>query len=368
MENVRSNRRFYSLVWLSFLIYPVLGIFEKPRQVIEYIYGLTLILVFVGVFFWAYFMSPWIQSQHVLRLPSMVGMVWTYCTFGLLFPLIGWNGLGLLIYAAAFAGAQRSFVPSLVATGISFVFAMLLVLGVRTDVFLPIAMVIFSAVAAISNHTSYRELETQRLLQSSRAEVARVAQIAERERIARDLHDLLGHTLSLIVLKSELASKLAEKNPSRATQEIREIERIARESLQEVRQAVRGYRNVGLNGELENAALALKTKGINFEPLLDAVQLEWATEQALTFCLRESITNIVRHSQAKRCWITLEQQADGLRFEIWDDGNGHIQEGNGIRGMRERIFQLGGQLEVQSWEGSTGVQIQMPNRPKQEFA
>jgi two-component system, NarL family, sensor histidine kinase DesK len=347
MKNSRPDKsRFFSLVWLSFLIYPVVSIFAKPRPMVEYLYGSLIVLVFVGVFFWVYFLNPWGTERRPLRLSSMVGMAWSYITLGLLFPLIGWTGLGLMIYAASFAGAQRSFVPSIVAMSLSFVLAVLLLVLGKIELILALTMLIFSAVAAISNHTSYRELEVQRQLRRSQEEVARVAKIAERERIARDLHDLLGHTLSVIVLKSELASRLSEKNPIKAALEIREVERIARDALQEVRSAVRGYRSAGLEAELQNVRLACEAADIKLEVLTVPLELSWQHEQALALALREATTNAVRHSGAKTLWVSLEPHGGQVHLSVWDDGAGQILEGNGIRGIRERMAAIGGKLEL----------------------
>jgi two-component system, NarL family, sensor histidine kinase DesK len=341
-----DNSRFFSLVWLSFLVYPVVGIFSQPRSVVEYLYGLLIVLVFVGVFFWVYFINPWGTETRPLRLSSMVGMVWSYITLGMLFPLIGWMGLGLVIYAASFAGAQRSFVPSIVAMSLSFVLAVLLLVFGQIELMLALTMLIFSAVASISNHTGYREYEVQRQLRRSQEEVARVAKIAERERIARDLHDLLGHTLSVIVLKSELASRLSDKNPIKAALEIKEVERIARDALQEVRSAVRGYRSAGLESELQNVRLACEAANIKLELFTVPFELSWQKEQALAFALREATTNAIRHSHAKTLWVSLEPHDGEVHLSVWDDGSGQILEGNGIRGIRERLVAIGGRLEL----------------------
>jgi two-component system, NarL family, sensor histidine kinase DesK len=346
MKNSRlSLQRYASLVWLSFLVYPVLGILSPSRPLVEYLYGMLLVLVFVGVCFWVYFICPWGTDNRPFRPSSLVGMVWSYVTLGLLFPLIGWNGAGLLIYAASFAGSQRSFVPSIVAFCISCGFAVVLLLQ-NVELLLILTIVIFSAVAAISNHTSYREIEVQRKLRRSQEEVARVAKIAERERIARDLHDLLGHTLSVIVLKSELASRLSDKNPQKAALEIREVERIARDALQEVRSAVRGYRSTGLESELANVRLACEAADIKLELLTVPLSLSWQQEQALALALREATTNAIRHANAKTLWVSLEQQNGEVQLSVWDDGAGQILEGNGIRGIRERLMALGGRLEL----------------------
>jgi two-component system, NarL family, sensor histidine kinase DesK len=339
-------RSFFSLIWLSFLIYPTLGILAKPRTLVEYIYGFGLLVVFVGVTIWVYILHSWGEDQRPLRLPSMVGMVWSYATLGLLFPLIEWNGLGLVIYAAAFAGSQRSLVPGLVAICIGGTLAGLLFVLGKIELIFALTMLVFSAVAAITNHTSYREYEIQRQLQKSQDEVARVAKIAERERIARDLHDLLGHTLSVIVLKSELASRLSDKNPQKAALEIKEVERIARDALQEVRSAVRGYRNAGLEEELQNVRLACTAANMKLELYTVPLELSWQKEQALALALREATTNAIRHASATTIWVSLEPNGDEVHLSVWDDGAGQILEGNGIRGIRERLEAIGGRLEL----------------------
>jgi two-component system, NarL family, sensor histidine kinase DesK len=343
----RLNPRWISLVWLSFLIYPIISIVQQPRSLLEYLYGFLVIALFIGVFVWCFFLAPWAipRDQH-LRFPSMLGMIWSYCVFALLFPLIGWNGIGMLIYAASFAGAQRSFVPSIVAGSISLVFAVILAFSNADTIFLSLSLAIFSAVAAFGNNASFLESEARRALQKSQEEVARVAKIAERERIARDVHDLLGHTLSVIVLKSELASRLADKNPQKAILEIREVEHIARAALQEVRSAVRGYRNTGLEEELQNVQLACKAADIKLELYTVPLELSWQKEQALALALREATTNAIRHANAKTLWVSLEQRGGEVQLSVWDDGAGQILEGNGIRGIRERLMALGGRLEL----------------------
>ncbi|NJK45937.1 MAG: sensor histidine kinase, partial [Pleurocapsa sp. SU_196_0] len=207
-------------------------------------------------------------------------------------------------------------------------------------------MIFFTITAAFGNHVSYREIITANRLRRSQLEVERVARIAERERIARDLHDLLGHTLSVIVLKSELASRLADRDPPRAATEIRDVERIARESLQEVRSAVRGYRSAGLEAEFASVRLACEAAGLKLELYLVPVELEWASEQAFSYVLRESVTNTIRHANARTLWVSLERVGNNAQLSLWDDGSGRITENNGVRGMRERLEALGGTLQI----------------------
>jgi two-component system sensor histidine kinase DesK len=192
-------------------------------------------------------------------------------------------------------------------------------------------------------------------LELAQGEIDRLARIAERERIARDLHDLLGHTLSVIVLKSELASKLAEKDPPRAAQEIRDVERISREALAEVRAAVRGYHSVGLEAELEHAREALTAAGIEFDVKVEPVTVSASQESVVALAIREAVTNIVRHAGAKSCQLWLRCRYFGCELEIADDGRGgSAPDGFGLSGMRERVEALGGTLER---DGSQGMRL-----------
>ena len=192
-------------------------------------------------------------------------------------------------------------------------------------------------------------------LRLAQDEIEHLAKVAERERIARDLHDLLGHTLSLVILKSELASKLSERDPERAREEIRDVERIAREALAEVRSAVTGYRAGGLAPEIQHARSALATAGIAFDCDAHAsAPLPPAQEAVLCLALREAVTNIVRHSGARQCRMSLHVDGDTCTMRITDDGRGgEVPFGSGLSGMRERVEVLAGTLTRDGRHGTT---------------
>ena len=182
-------------------------------------------------------------------------------------------------------------------------------------------------------------------MRRSRDESARLARIAERERIRRDLHDLLGHTLSVIVLKSELAAKVAESDPHRSVEEVRDVERVSRNALADVRAAVSGYRAQGLSGELANALRVLEGAGVTVSSEVDPVELTAVQESAVSLALREAVTNVVRHARATRCTIRLHREGERIRLEIEDDGiGGALTEGGGLAGMRARVSALGGSV------------------------
>jgi two-component system, NarL family, sensor histidine kinase DesK len=197
-------------------------------------------------------------------------------------------------------------------------------------------------------------------LRMANDEIEHLATVAERERIARDLHDVLGHTLSVIILKSELAGKLMDRDPQRAGNEIREVEQISRQALSEVRDAIRGYRSQGLPAELAKAKATLETAGVSVKCEAVKLALPALHESVLSMAVREAVTNVVRHAQARNCSMRLEQRNGSCHLEIEDDGRGgDNSEGNGLRGMRERVEMMGGTLTRDSQAG-TKITINIP--------
>ncbi len=194
--------------------------------------------------------------------------------------------------------------------------------------------------------------EAIRELQAARRELARLAVIEERERLSRDLHDLLGQTLSVITLKSELARYLVTEEPDRCVQELFEMERVARQTLREVREAIAGYRQPTLTSELEGIRQLLEAAEIDAEiaPLNEI--LPSAIDAALAWTVREGVTNVLRHSRARQCRIQLLHQNGLIVAEVLNDG-GRREEaesakraGLGLAGLRERVSALGGRLEA----------------------
>jgi two-component system, NarL family, sensor histidine kinase DesK len=198
-------------------------------------------------------------------------------------------------------------------------------------------------------------------LRKANEEIENLAKVAERERIARDLHDVLGHTLSVITLKSELAGKLIDRDPQRAGKEIREVEQISRQALTDVRDAIRGYRSQGLVAELAQAKTTLETAGLTVQcDAATTMKLPAVQESVLSLAVREAVTNVVRHAGARTCRMRLEQQNGNCRLEIHDDGcGGSNGEGNGLRGMRERVEMIGGTLN-RSTDAGTTLTITLP--------
>jgi two-component system sensor histidine kinase DesK len=208
-----------------------------------------------------------------------------------------------------------------------------------------------------------REMQRNERLRLTQAEVERLARVAERERIGRDLHDLLGHTLSVIAMKSELARKLAERDGSAAATHIGEVEQVARDALKQVREAVTGMRSAQIAAELVNARLAAVGAGLAFEARMDPLPpLEAAQENALAMGLREALTNVLRHAQAARVVVEISRAGRAVQLEVQDDGRGcSAGPGNGLAGMRERAEALGGRLQLDSSPGAgTRLRLLLP--------
>ncbi|WP_293369021.1 sensor histidine kinase [Nevskia sp.] len=215
--------------------------------------------------------------------------------------------------------------------------------------------------AAISSVNLFFSVNARRdaELRLSQQEVRRLAATAERERIGRDLHDLLGHTLSLIAMKSELADRLFDRDPDAARNEVKELRQIARDSLTEVRAAVTGFRATGLAAERVSAKVLLASGGV--ELIGDEVFPALPADVDATFalCLREAVTNVHRHAEASQVRMAIKTADGRIELEIRDDGRGGVDEkmpGNGLNGMRERLAALGGTLAVRSPRGG-GTQL-----------
>lgn len=302
-----------------------------------------------AVFLVSYFRAYWVKGRRLAWILALL------CLLGVAFTKSQPSALVFFIYAASFAselGGTRVAWSGLGAV-VLVEAATIAASGLHWHNWAAPALFTPIIGVMVMHYTQRRRL-TLRLLQTQ-SDLARMAQIAERERIARDLHDLLGHTLSVIVLKSELASRLAESDTARAVAEIRDVERISRDALSEVRAAVRGYRSSGLAAEVESARQALRSAGIELECQLEKVPLPPAQEGVLAMAVREAATNVVRHAKATHCRMALRLGERQCELEISDDGQGgQAREGAGLSGMRERVEALGGTLEH---DGSRGMRL-----------
>ncbi|MFT4197467.1 MAG: sensor histidine kinase [Pseudoxanthomonas sp.] len=292
------------------------------------------------------------------------------CALGIValsFALLPWypGGLSFFVFGCVLlgAGVERPLwvylAQGLALSAALLVFARWLGYPWGSLAWMPVTVLLIGALI----HVERKDKRKDAALKLSHDEVRRLAATAERERIGRDLHDLLGHTLSLITLKLELARKLSERDPAASRREIAEAERVARDALAEVRGAVTGFRAADLAGELAAAKLLLESSQVQLD--YDAVPpLPADSGRALALVLREAATNIVRHARATHARVGFARAGGGVQMRIEDNGRGGIgADGNGLRGMRERIAAFGGSLSIESPKGQgTRVLARLPAR------
>lgn len=313
-----------------------------------------------AIFLYLYFGLFLLVNPRALA--HVIGMM----VLGVLFQPVNHGACTFFIFAAAMlpfcVETQAAAVVGLLAIGATGLVEGLLLHIYSWQLFY---MTLFPMIIGAGNTFFAERNRMNRQLRKANEEIENLAKVAERERIARDLHDVLGHTLSVITLKSELAGKLIERDPERARKEIGEVEHISRQALSDVRDAIRGYRSKGLVAELAQAKTTLETAGLAVQcDAATTVKLPAVQESVLSMAVREAVTNVVRHAQASNCRMRLEQENGSCRLEIQDDGCGSSNgEGNGLRGMRERVEMLGGTL-LRSCESGTTLTITLPLKDK----
>jgi len=337
--------------WTVYVVfYAISPMFARNATPIDWLTTIGTTLIFLALYFRGY----WVRGARII--PIMATLV----LLGLLlYPHNSAAGV-FFIYAASFASRldhDRAAIATI--AGIEVIVGVEALLT-QMHLFSIAWVVVFVALVGAINVHFEGVGRQQAKLRLAHDEIEHLAKVAERERIARDLHDLLGHTLSVIILKSELASKLAERDPERAREEIRDVERISRDALTQVRAAVRGYRSGGLQAEVESARDALDAANVTLECDLARLPLPPAHEAVIALAIREAVTNIVRHAHATRCHIALTPHDRSYALTVIDNGSGgEAAFGSGLNGMRERIEALGGTLTRDGSNGTT-VTITMP--------
>jgi two-component system sensor histidine kinase DesK len=283
--------------------------------------GLPSLLKMLGIAGLGYYLLPFNTFANTYIIYAIGAAPFLRGSLG---ARMGWSALVLALFCIEVMYLDYSI----------FVFAITLIIAVA---------VFFGNYFFIENARKAAELKL------SHEEVRRLAALAERERIGRDLHDLLGHTLSLIALKSELAGKLVDRDALAARREIDEVSKVARDTLSQVRRAVTGIRAAGLAAELASAKLLLESAGVRFRYELGEVALPAELETTLALIVREAVTNIQRHAQASSARIEVQAEDGLVALSVEDNGRGSdMNPGNGLRGMRERVEILGGRLCIDS--------------------
>jgi two-component system sensor histidine kinase DesK len=352
--------RLYAQAWLVCLLFPILALMRLHLELLHLALALMGLLIFVTGYTWVMWSHP-LRSvarlslhlrQSLLLLAGLTALVlWLSVAYDSSFL---WLFVGVSAIAGVTLPARSAFVAVIVLTLLTLFVSVGISGGIATSDWLhilPLVLLVrglgLDMVGIVRLSSALREVH------AARAELARVAVIEERLRLARDLHDLLGHTLSLIILKSELAGRVVETEPRRAAQEIREIEQVARQSLREVREAVAGYRQPRLGSELDGARQLLEAAGIACQIEYTSGELPAATDAVLAWTVREGVTNVIRHSRAHHCTIRVTCDAGSVRAEVINDGDGSRYQANTVReaasgllGLTERVRAYGGDMEA----------------------
>ncbi len=337
----------WAAIWLVFIGYPISDIlgtgYSQTKAVIAWVCLVAFAAVYLGTMWLCLSIVPRIAAGRAL-LPLLLLYV-----MGLTLTVVfrgQWTGL--LVYCGVAAGwtlSWRRLVAVLLLLGV-----FMIVAGVATGYqWADIGFLTFLTVALGFTMLAFRRLiATVIELRTARAEVARLAVADERLRISRDVHDILGHSLSVIVLKAQVARRLMESDRRAAAEAITDVESVARSSLAEVREMVTGYRQRSLADELQGARDVLDAAGIAFAVTRDSDVPPAPVDTLLAWTVREGVTNVLRHSRAHRCEIALASANGGFTLAIVDDGVGGVVSagGSGLHGLRERVGAAGGTLEA----------------------
>ncbi len=363
--------RLYAYFWLVCLAFPILSLIQTHPIGLRLLVAILGLVIFTAAYFWTMWPHPLNeQGRARFRLRKSLPLLVLLTILVLLLSLFYGNSfLWLFIGVSAIAGITLPFRRAAgVVMGLT-----LLTLGMSiwngkgiafADWLQIIPLVLLVRGLGLDMIGFVRLSDALLQLQGARQELAHQAVTEERLRMARDLHDLLGHTLSLITLKSELAGRLLEKDPLAAAKEIQEVEREARQALHEVREAVAGYRQQTLQTELDAARQILEAAGIACNVEFDADMLSTSVDNVLGWVVREGATNVIRHSRAKHCLIRITSTDQYVRAEISNDGylseNSKTEKGgSGLSGLAERVARLGGYLDAtqQPLAGTPGFRL-----------
>ncbi|MEE6132921.1 sensor histidine kinase [Priestia aryabhattai] len=357
-------------IWTVFSLLPFYFVFQSSSMN-DILLGILLTILFFIFYRFAFISKGWpIYVWTVLLISISIAMttLFSYVYFSFYFAF----------FLAYFIGNVQKwltfitlYIIHLVSTAISLNYNMV----AQEELFvrqLPVMIIIYMSVI-IFPFTIYNRKKRERLeeqLEDANKRISELVKQEERQRIARDLHDTLGQKLSLIGLKSDLARKLINKDPEQARVELKDVQQTARTALNEVRKLVSQMRGIRLKEELVRVEQILSVAEIEFiHNELALSNVSPLTENILSMCLKEAVTNVVKHSRASYCEVNIVQSKDEIMITIQDNGQGiaskdALQHGNGLIGMRERLEFVNGTLDIQSDEG-TKVIVKVPSVRKQ---
>jgi two-component system, NarL family, sensor histidine kinase DesK len=355
-------------IWTILGILPFYFIWQVPTTMGKVV-GIILTLMFFLVYWLAFISRGWTVY------------LWTCILIGISIASASlFSYVYFAFFLAYFIGNIKDRIPFLVLYFINLVGTSIIInfeIVLQEQLFikqLPIIVIVWISVIllpfSIYNRNERGQLEEK--LEDANKRISELVKIEERQRIARDLHDTLGQKLSLIGLKSDLARKLIYKDPEQAREELKDVQQTARTALNEVRKMVAEMRGIRVREELIHIKQILKAAQIKFvgnDEEFNLSNVSLLSENILSMCLKEAVTNVVKHSKASICAISIVQSEKEVIVEVRDNGIGNITDedyykGSGLLGMRERLEFVNGTLDISSEEG-TALLIKIPKVLKQ---
>jgi two-component system, NarL family, sensor histidine kinase DesK len=360
-------RWIFSSVWLVYLIQPIAALFSPPHghhhSVLYVVGGLLITAAFCAIY------APIVTDVEKYPRLSLYGLAAIMVLSGLACTVYGQDWLPLWIYVSAAtglvigAGPWHKKMTLLAVVGVCVLYTIFAAVthfgwGNYLALLLPVSLI------GLVMMGFQLQVELMHQLTKARDTVAKLAASEERLRLARDMHDLTGQSLSMITLKSDLAAKRLSRTPESPerdaiARELRDIGQVSRQTLHDIREAVSGYRRPTLAIETITARTALEAAGIALDDDPDLITRSGTfppdAEAALAWCLQEAVTNVIRHSHARTCRIQLTERDGECVLDITDDGRGYdpgaAVAGSGLRNMSERLSAVGGRLTLSRAQG-----------------
>jgi two-component system sensor histidine kinase DesK len=358
----------HAWIWLIYLVIPLYYLAQMPLE--QSWIGYVLVVIFLS----AYRQGYWDQKRVRIYIACLIGIT---TAMSLLYV----PGYFLMMFFATYLIATvpgdslkwvHIFVGS-IAAAFAVIAAYYLEIHELSLIYSIVPSLIIIMVLPYGMRSIERARRLQKQLHTANEEIERLVKIQERQRIARDLHDTLGHTLSLITLKSELAEKMVGKDPERAKQEMKDIQATSRAALNQVRELVSEMQAISLESEIEAAGQLLQAAeiGFAFEGELEKLDSVPLVRNMLAYCLREAVNNVVKHSRAHSCRVSLTENDSQLLLIVRDDGIGMVEReddrrtdkhsGRGLLGIKERLELVEGKLKLEhSRQGGTALTMIVP--------
>ncbi|MFJ8416109.1 sensor histidine kinase [Bacillus paramycoides] len=349
---------FFPYMWLVYLLFPIYHLTQASGW--KFIIGSGMLILFIITYRQLYFVNKTFVLWACIQMILIFLFALFYNAFMIFFGFFTASAMGFAPSKKVF----RVLLGLLITMLGAFIFVYFKQLTTTSLVnIVPMFILMLLTPFGMRNFNQKKMLKNQ--LNEANEQIKDLVKREERQRIARDLHDTLGHTLSLITLKSQLVEKLIVKNPERASIEAKEITQTSRTALKQLRELISDMRMITVEEELEQIKVILQAANIDLkiEQEASASSLSPIEQNIVGMCLREAVTNVVKHSKATQCTVSVLESQGELILKVEDNGIGladQNHDGNGIRGMKERIALIDGFVELDTINSGTLLTVKVP--------